>query len=479
MYVTVGASPAPDRGTAVLTVLRHRTYRHLFTAQVIALAGTGLATVALSLLAFDLAGADAGAVLGTALAIKMLAYLFIGPIATAMAERMSRRTLMAAMDLARAMVALALPFVTEIWQIYVLVLVLQSASAAFTPTFQATIPEVLRREEDYTKALSLSRLAYDLESLFSPLLAAALLTMVGYQWLFTGTTAGFLASAGLVVSVVVPKPAPTGTSEGRWAKTTRGFRLYAATPRLRALLCMHLAVAASTAMVIVNTVVLVRDVLGRSEGDVAIALGAFGIGSMTIAILTPRLLRRATDCRLMTASAFVLAAGLIALTAALATGGFNWIWLLADWFVLGAATAAILTPTGRLVTASAAPNDRPAAFAAQFSLSHGWFLVTYPIAGWLAAGTALSTASMVLAGVAATAAVAGLAVWPARDATAIAHVHAELDPADPHLAGARRTGIGWGHEHDFVIDELHRHWPRSERPCDADRRIPMATGTRS
>ena len=45
----------------MLTVLRNRTYRHLFTAQVVALLGTGLLTVALGLLAFDLAGAGAGA----------------------------------------------------------------------------------------------------------------------------------------------------------------------------------------------------------------------------------------------------------------------------------------------------------------------------------------------------------------------------------------------------------------------------------
>jgi MFS family permease len=463
----------------VLQILRHRTYRHLFAAQVIALTGTGLATVALSLLAYDLAGADAGAVLGTALAIKMLAYLFIGPIATALAEHLSRRTLMVAMDLARAAVALALPFVSEVWQIYVLVLVLQSASAAFTPTFQATIPEVLRHEEDYTKALSLSRLAYDLESLFSPVLAAALLTLVGYQWLFTGTTAGFLASAVLVLAVVVPKPAPTETSEGRWAKTTRGFRLYAATPRLRALLCMHLAVAASTAMVIVNTVVLVQDDLGRAASDVAIALGAYGVGSMTVALLTPRLLRHVTDRRLMTAAAFGLAAGLIALTAALTTGGFSWTWLLANWFVLGAATAAILTPTGRLVTASAAPNDRPAAFAAQFSLSHGWFLITYPVAGWLAASADMTAAAVVLAGIAVTAAVTGLVVWPSHDTASLAHVHAELDPDDPHLTGATRIDDGWSHEHEFVIDGRHRHWPRDAQPCDAEQRIPARAGTRS
>ncbi|NWD21626.1 MFS transporter, partial [Pseudomonas sp. IPO3778] len=46
-------------------VLGNRTYRHLFLAQIIALIGTGLTTVALGLLAFDLAGAQAGVVLGT------------------------------------------------------------------------------------------------------------------------------------------------------------------------------------------------------------------------------------------------------------------------------------------------------------------------------------------------------------------------------------------------------------------------------
>jgi MFS family permease len=462
----------------VLAVLRHRTYRHLFAAQVVALAGTGLATVALSLLAFDLAGADAAAVLGTALAIKMVAYLFIGPVATALAQRCARRTVLVAMDLARAAVALALPFVTEVWQIYVLVLVLQAASAAFTPTFQATVPDVLRREEDYTKALSLSRLAYDLESLFSPMLAAALLTVVGYEWLFTGTTVGFLASAVLVVSAVLPGPAPAVRREGRWTKTARGFRLYATTPRLRALLAVHLAVAAATAMVIVDTVVLVRDELGRGAGDVALALGAFGVGSMVVALATPRLLERLTDRRLMVPAAFVLAAGLAALGATLAAGVLAWAGLLAIWAVLGAAAAAILTPTGRLVTASAAPDDRPAAFAAQFSLSHGWFLVTYPVAGWLAAATGTATAAAVLAGIALAAAVAGLAAWPARDTAALAHVHARLDPADPHLADARPTAGGWWHVHDFTIDGLHRHWPdrASARPCDA-RRVPA--GSRS
>ncbi|RUY33303.1 MFS transporter, partial [Mesorhizobium sp. M7A.F.Ca.US.001.04.1.1] len=273
----------------MLEVLADRTYRHLFLAQVIALVGTGLATVALGLLAYDLAGADAGAVLGTALAIKMIAYVGVAPVAAAFAERLPRRTMLVSLDLVRAAVAVFLPFVTEVWQVYVLIFILQAASAGFTPTFQASIPDVLPREKDYTRALSLSRLAYDLESVVSPMLAAALLSVISFHSLFAGTVIGFLASAALVVSVVLPSPQPT-EPRGIYERTTRGIRIYLATPRLRGLLALNLAVAAASAMVIVNTVVLVQAKFGLSQSDTALALAAFGGGSMIAALALPRLL---------------------------------------------------------------------------------------------------------------------------------------------------------------------------------------------
>ena len=235
----------------MLAILANRTYRHLFAAQVIALTGTGLATVALGLLAFDLAEDQAGAVLGTALAIKMIAYVGVAPVAAAFAERLPRRAMLVGLDLVRAAVALLLPFVSEVWQVYVLIFVLQSASAAFTPTFQATIPDVLPAENDYTNALSLSRLAYDLESLVSPALAAALLTAISFHSLFAGTVIGFLASAALVVSVALPSPKPT-QPRGIYDRTTRGIRIYLATPRLRGLLAVNLTVAAAGALAAVT-----------------------------------------------------------------------------------------------------------------------------------------------------------------------------------------------------------------------------------
>ena len=82
----------------------------------------------------------------------------------ALVNRLPRTTVLVGSDAVRATMALVLPFVTEPWQIYLLIFGLQAASATFTPVFQATIPQVLPDEDEYTAALSLSRLAYDLES---------------------------------------------------------------------------------------------------------------------------------------------------------------------------------------------------------------------------------------------------------------------------------------------------------------------------
>ncbi|WP_018390381.1 MFS transporter [Ancylobacter sp. FA202] len=437
----------------MLAVLANRTYRHLFLAQVIALIGTGLATVALGLLAFDLAGADAGAVLGTALAIKMIAYVGVAPVAAAFAERLPRRTLLVSLDLVRAAVALLLPFVSEVWQVYVLIFVLQSASAGFTPTFQATIPDVLPDERDYTRALSLSRLAYDLESLVSPMLAAALLTLISFHSLFAGTVVGFLASAALVVSVVLPSP-QAGEKRGIYDRTTRGIRIYLATPRLRGLLALNLAVAAASAMVIVNTVVLVQAVLDLDQSATALALAAFGGGSMVAALLLPRLLETVPDRTAMLAGAGVLVAGLLVGSAL-----HSYAFVLPLWFLLGLGYSLVQTPSGRLLRRSSRPEDRPSLFAAQFALSHACWLITYPLAGWLGASIGLPGTSAMLALLAGFAVLAALRLWPARDPDELEHVHGALAEDDPHLAGAVPVVGGHRHSHVFVIDRHHTEWP--------------------
>jgi MFS family permease len=435
----------------MLSVLKNRTYRHLFLAQVIALVGTGLATVALGLLAFDLAGAQAGAVavLGTALAIKMAAYIGVAPVAAAFAEHLPRKAMLVTLDLVRAAVALMLPFVTEIWQVYVLIFVLQSASAAFTPTFQATIPDILPDEREYTRALSLSRLAYDLESVISPMLAALLLTVVSFHSLFAGTVVGFLVSAAMVGTVVLPLAA-RGPKRSIYERTTKGMRIFLRTPRLRGLLALNLTIAAASAMVIVNTVVLVQSKFALPQSSTAMALMAFGGGSMVVALMLPKLLERLDDRKAMLAGGAVLVAGLI-----LGTFVSSYPALILLWLVLGAGYSLAQTPSGRILRRSSSAQDRPALFAAQFALSHACWLITYPLAGWLGASVSLTASFIGLSLVAAVAWLVSKRIWrPEYEEDVVAHNHDDLPEDHPHVAN------GNAHAHSFVIDDDHRKWPK-------------------
>ncbi|MGX1096742.1 MFS transporter [Amorphus sp. MBR-141] len=454
--------------------LADRTYRHLFAAQVVALVGTGLTTVALSLLAYDIAGADAGAVLGTALALKMVAYVAVAPVVGAFAHLLPRKRLLVALDLVRAAIVICLPFVSSVWQIYGLIFLINACSASFTPIFQSSIPDVLKDEARYTQALSLSRLAYDLENLLSPSLAAAALLLVSYSDLFVANAAGFVVSAALVVSVGLPS-ARVPERSGRLLETLGfGTTVYLRTPRLRGLLALALAVAAAGSMTIVNTVVLVRDRLGGSDSDVAIAFAAAGTGSMLVALILPRLLERLPDRQVMLAGGAVMTAGLML---GLTHPGFAA--LLAIWFLLGAGSSMVQTPAGRLLRRSSHEGDRSALFSAQFALSHLCWLVCYPLAGWGGASLGMGPTFALLAAISFAATVAAARVWPANDPIELEHVHAPaehthahvhdihhahghdhhtgVDPAEPHSHRHRHEAMR--HSHPFVVDLHHQVWP--------------------
>lgn len=388
-------------------ILGNRVFRRLFAAQIVALGGTGLLTVALSLLAYDLAGPAAGAVLGTVLAIKMLAYVFIAPVMATVTNRLPRKAVLVGADLTRAAVALLLPFVGQVWHVLVLVFVLQAASATFTPAFQAVIPAVLTDERAYTRGLSLTRLAYDLEAMVSPMLAAALLMVMSYNGLFAGTVAGFLLSAELVRHTAVPDIDPDRAPWRR--RLVSGVRNMLTHSDLRALIAMNFAVAAATALVVVNTVVYVRDLLGGDAAGVATMLACYGAGSMVVALAVPRLLRVFADRVVMLAGAGLAAIGLLVTAVMLVAAGPTWPVVGSTWALLGAATSMVNTPAGRLLRRASGETNRTAVFTAQFSLSHAGFLLTYPIAGWVGAAFNQELAAVILAILASFAALA--AAW--------------------------------------------------------------------
>ncbi len=260
---------------------------------------------------------------------------------------------------------------------------------------------------------------------------------------------GFLVSAAMVVSAVLPV-AVRGPKRSIYERTTKGLRIFLRTPRLRGLLALNLAIAAASAMVIVNTVVLVQAKLGLDQSAMAMALMAFGGGSMVVAMLLPRLLERLDDRKAMLAGGAILVAGLL-------IGAFvsSYSALVVLWVVLGAGYSLAQTPSGRILRRSSSAQDRPALFAAQFALSHACWLITYPLAGWLGASVSLTAAFVGLGLLAGFAWTLSKWIWhPDHEHEVVSHQHDDLSEDHPHVAD------GKSHAHSFVIDELHRKWPR-------------------
>ena len=366
-------------------LLRNRVFGRLYLAQLVSLGGTGLLTIALGLLAYDLAGANAATVLGTALAIKMVAYVLMAPLMrAALAFVLATRVLVGA-DLVRVAMAACLPLVHHTWQIYLLVFALQTAAATFTPTFTAAITRVVPDDEQYTTAVSASRAAYDAEALISPLIAGALLTVIAYSELFFCTAMGFILSALLVgtsgLGRIDRHSRVTPTTPKLLQRISSGPRILLSRSEFRGVVAANVTVAAGTAVVLVNTVIYVRSAIGADDTAVAIGLACFGCGSILATIAVPHLTRRFRVTSVALAGAVGITIALLA-TCLWMSLAPKFALLAGTWVALGAATSLINTIVPRLIRDHTTIDERDDVFAAQFSTSHAAFLVTYALAGW-------------------------------------------------------------------------------------------------
>jgi len=371
----------------------NRDYVRLFVAQVTSLLGSGLSSVCLALLAYELADSDASVVLSIAFALKMIAYIVLAPIFAVLSQRWSKKKALIILDLIRAMLFVALPFANQVWHVYVLMFAINACSAAFTPLYQATLPSVLPVRELYTKALSFSRIAYDLEQIVSPVLSAILLTILSFRQLFWIDAMTFVLSAILILVSFIPSVEKeiSKTETLKFRSLYNGLSAYLGHPSLRLLWCAYLAVASASAMVIVNTVVYVHDVLLGGDSETALALFTVGLGSMVVALVLPKLVRINKPQRYHLH-------GLLLISAAFYLGTWlpSWIGFVVLCFSLGVGMSCIQTTSGLIINDVCEGEEASQYFAAHFSLTHFWWLLTYLTAGLSASWFGLEGAYWVM-----------------------------------------------------------------------------------
>ena len=463
----------PDDPTS-LSPFKNTTFRYLFAAQITSLIGSGFTQVALALLAFDLMGAQAATVLGIVWSVRVFAFVIFAPIFGGLAHKLPRKEWLVALDVGRALLVLSLFWIQELWLLYLIIFLVNVLSSGFTPVFQAVLPDVLPDEKVYTRALSYSRLAYEVERVLSPALAGLALLFLSFNALFVFNAVSFLISAFLLYLAMIPATVIGERVSGVWHNIAFGIKAYLLTPRLRGLIALYMVVSAAGAVVIVNTVGYVQGELGLTEQATVMVMAASGLGAIIAARLTPYLLENHFSDRslVLTSGLFML----ISLLPLIITKP-SLIMLSIMWAGIGFTASIIMTTSGRLVTRSCRKADRSAFFSANFALSHLMWLICYPIAGWLGA-TSASWAATGLSIVGLVALILAFYFWPQRDRERLKHHHDEMDHQHPHYHDEhhQHEHEGWEgeephihphhhhemeHRHRFVIDEHHSHWPRS------------------
>ena len=123
------------------------------------------------------------------------------------------------------------------------------------------------------------------------------------------------------------------------------------------------------------------------------------------------------------------------------------------WALLGAGSSLIQTPAGRLIVRSSHPGERPAYYAAQVALSHACWLIAYPLAGWVGAGSSLTIAFAIMAAVAALASLSALLFWRRESSGPLLHTHAAL-----HGFFGRQTGVIEGYAFSPALANSEFRW---------------------
>lgn len=402
----------PGWRTINTSLWQNRNYLRLFSAQIISLAGSGVTTIGLALFAYQLVGgANAAAVIGSALMLRILAFLLFSQLAGVLADRFNRKTILIAADIVRFALLALFPFVTEVWQIYLMIFLINAATAFFTPVFEASIPTIVGAQH-YVKALSFSRVAADVEAVGAPLLAGILIVALDLKWMFWFDAATYLVSAALVATTVFPplaKSTVAASLQGFFGQIGYGTRILFREPALRQALLLSVAEATAGAAAIVATVVYVKEVLQLEEIAFTALMAMVGLGSSVAALSLSRIAARyergTPDAAVLHGKRhrwgmLALFAGGILLSVSLLPGMFKptlYVFGLL-WFANGIGQALIAIPSATLLAEHTKEDERGRAYAAHFAWTHAFWLISYPTIGY-ATGLLGAPLSFTLAGI--------------------------------------------------------------------------------
>lgn len=202
----------------------------VWIGQIISLLGTSMTGFALTIWAYEKTGsATALALVGFFFVTPMLIF---SPIAGAIVDRSNRKLMMMVSDLAAGLTTIVILILhatghLQIWHLYVSGAIQGTFQTFQWPAYSAAITTMIPKEQ-YGRANGMMSLSDSASNIFAPLLAGALLGIIGLSGILFIDIATFLFAIGALLFVHIPQP--QATAEGLagkgsiWKEAAYGFR---------------------------------------------------------------------------------------------------------------------------------------------------------------------------------------------------------------------------------------------------------------
>lgn len=242
--------------------------------------------------------------LGLVSAVQTAPTLFFSLFAGVLADRVDRRRLLVATQVAGSVLAAALAVLTttgavEFEHVVVLAFLAGTAGSLATPAYQAIVSTLVPREA-IGSAIALNSAQFNLSRVVGPSLAGALIAAGGIALAFWANALALAIVALLLATLpIAAQPDLVRVQASMWSNLLDGLRYVRRHADVRVLVLL----AAAPALFLLNYLVLLpvyaRDILGIGAAGLGLLSGAIGIGALSGAILLALLQPAGGSGRLM------------------------------------------------------------------------------------------------------------------------------------------------------------------------------------
>jgi MFS family permease len=273
-------------------------FGRFWLGQTISNLGSSFTLFALPLLVFKLTGSPIN--LGLTTAFEFVPYLLFGLVIGAWVDRVDRKRLMIATDLARAAVIATIPLLAaadmlSVGWVYAVAFCSATLTIAFDAAEFAAIPSLVASDDDLVSANGRVHASYSAAQIAGPLLAGLLITVVPIQQVLLVDAASFLVSAGalLLIGRTFNAPRPDGNQRRAIRhEVVDGLRYVLGHPLLRTISAMMALINLVSVTVYAQLVVFAKRQLDASDTRVALLFSAGSAGVVLLSLAAGPVRRR-------------------------------------------------------------------------------------------------------------------------------------------------------------------------------------------